>query len=132
MPAFQYEGDTPFSDSGGIDPATLPTTGIGMTQLADTDYVDLPVYVPDGLTLSVYLWGARTDAQTTPSGLVVSLYDYGAGETVASSNTELLTAADVEDDALTTLEGPTDASLRITNSTGGELNAGGIFGFQIA
>lgn len=114
----------------GGDPASheAPTASVGMTALADTEYVDIPVYVPADMTLKVWLWSARTTAQTTPSGLTLSLYDYGAGQTVLSERA----AFHAEDGGFVELAGETDASLRLNNNTGGQLTAGGVFGFTIS
>lgn len=118
MAAFDVESSV-FGGGGGGLSASIP-----MTQLADTDFVDVPIRVPDGMTLTVTKWGVRTDGQTTPAGLTVSVYDYETSATVASESTDY---SEVE----VTLDGPADASLRVTNSTGAQLNAGGLFGYTI-
>lgn len=111
---------------GGEHKQSLVTDTVKMTQLADTDYVDIPVYIPAGKTLYIWFWGVRTDMQTTPQGLTAQLYNHGLDLVVNSANTRHDTG-----NPLASLDGPVDASLRVSNQTGGQLNAGGYFSATI-
>lgn len=120
-----------YSASGGggfrkEDKQSLVTDTVKITQMAHEDFVDIPVYIPEGKTLYVWLWGVRTDMQTTPEGLTAQLYDHGLNRALSSANTRYQTG-----NPLVWTDGPVDASLRIYNGTGEQLNAGGYFGATI-
>jgi len=102
------------------------THPIPISELADGDYVDYPLRVPTDKTVKVWKWGARTAAQSTPDGLTVGLYDYGAGNYVASSNTAHATG-----DPLASGSGAGDFALRLENTTGTTHNAGADFSATI-
>jgi hypothetical protein len=108
------------------DKQAMTTHPVALTELADGDYVDLPVRVPTGKTIEVWKWGARTDAQTTPAGLTVGLYDYDAAAYVASANTGHATG-----NPLASHDGAGDLALRLENTTGGTVNAGADFSATI-
>lgn len=124
MPEMRFSGKG--GGFSGEHKQSLVTDTVKITQLADTDYVDIPMYIPDGRTLYVWLWGVRTDTQTTPAGLTAQLHDHELDVIIDSANTEFEIG-----NPLTSLEGPADASLRVYNDTGNQLNAGGYFSATI-
>lgn len=125
MPEIQYSTSNGegFNDN---DKQSLVTDTVKMTQLADTDFVDIPAYIPEGKTLYIWLWGTRTDLQTTPFGLTAELYNHNQGYVVESANTKYQVG-----NPIVSLTGSTDASLRIRNETGSQVNAGGYFSATI-
>jgi hypothetical protein len=108
------------------DKQAMTTHPVPISEIPDADYVDVPVRVPQGKTLNVWKWGARTDSQTTPAGLTVGLYDYDAAAYVTSTNTAYKTGT-----PLASADGAGDLALRLENATGGKLNAGADFSVTI-
>lgn len=108
------------------DKQATTTHPIPMSELADTDWVDYPIRVPSGKTVNVWKWGGRTDTQSTPSGLVVGLYNYDTESYVGSANTAYATGS-----PLVSHDGAADLALRLENSSGGTVNAGADFSVTI-
>lgn len=108
------------------DKQAMTTHPVALSELADADYIDLPFSVPEGKSVSVWKWGALTDAQTTPDGLLVGLYDYSTGTYVESQSTPHATGA-----PLVSSDGAGDYALRLENATGAAHNAGAEFSATI-
>lgn len=105
--------------------AHIPTS-----EIPDTDHAEIPVHIPAGQTLEVWVWGCRDDTQSTPVGLTVELFDETGAVSVASANTAHATGAPIA-----SLAGGTagkDATLRLDNATGGPINAGAKFGYTVS
>jgi len=117
------------STAGGFtesDKQAMTTHPIPVTEIADGDYVDYPIRVPSGKTAKVWKWGARTDAQTTPNGLTVGLWDYDSASYISSESVAYATGS-----PRASHEGAGDLALRVENQTGGTLNVGGDFSVTI-
>lgn len=119
------DGSLTLDAEGGAsveDKQAWSTHPVALSELADSDFVDYPIRAPDGKTINVWKWGARTFENTTPNGLLVGLYDYDAGGYVASASTAHATG-----DPLASADGPGDYALRLENTTGGTVDAGADF-----
>jgi hypothetical protein len=108
------------------DKQALSTHPVAMSELANGDYVDIPMRVPNGKTVYVWKWGCRTDNLTTPNGLTVGLYDNDAAAYILNENTPYNTGA-----PLASHDGAGDLSLRLENATGGTISAGADFSATI-
>ncbi len=108
------------------DKQAMTTHPIPVTEIADGDYVDFPMRVPEGKTAKVWKWGARTDAQTTPNGLTVGLWDFDSASYISSESVAYATGS-----PRASHEGAGDLALRVENQTGGTLNVGADFSATI-
>lgn len=107
-----------------------PNAHLPTTELADTDYAAIPIHIPANQTLDVFVWGARTDAQGTPVGLTVELYDETGAVSVLSQNTAHNTGNPIA--SLSAGSTSSDATLRLNNGTGGTVNAGAKFAYTVS
>jgi len=122
-------GSATLNAQGGMttaDKQNLTTHPIGMSELASGDWIDLPIRVPNGRTAKVWKWGTRTESQTTPSGLIVGLYDYDANAYINSASTAYSVS-----NPLASHAGAGDLAVRLENKTSGSLNAGADFSVTI-
>lgn len=106
-----------------------PNDSIKFSSIPGGDHVGIPVVIPAGKTLHVHLWGARTDTETTPSGLTVELFDETNTTSIKSENTKR-----TADESLATLSAGSsdiDATLRLDNATGSSQDAGAFFGYEV-
>lgn len=128
---YNWRGPSPTSSNKVADLVDQPNGHLPITELADTDFADLTIPVPDGSTLEVYLWGCRTASGTTPAGLTVQLVDAG-GTTQASANTARSASTSSPVASLANDSGSISYyRLRLDNSTGGAVDAGAVFGYQV-
>lgn len=106
-----------------------PNNSITIQTIADASNVAIPVRVPAGETMRLWVWGVRSSTQTTPAGLTAVFYDETAGAQVNAASTSYETGGPIA-----SLDGGTtgkDATLRVNNATGGPIDAGGVFGYTI-
>lgn len=125
-----FQGDVTKAGTQVPDVHEAPNAHIQHSTLPDGDHAAQPVYIPDGQTLEVWLWGARTDVPDTPAGLTVELYDETADVSVSSESTARTTGAPVA--SLSASGSAVDATLRVDNATGAEVVAGASFGYTVS
>lgn len=106
-----------------------PNLHIPMSEIPAGDYAAQPVYIPANSTLYVWMWGARTDGQSTPSSLTVELYDETGAASVLSESTARTTGSPVT--SLSAGTTASDATLRLNNGATSAVNAGAQFGYTI-
>lgn len=109
-----------------------PNGQIPTTTIADTDSAEITVPVPNGQTLTVYVWGGyRVPAGDAPTGLVVELLD-GGDTSQASANT-VRTASTTGVASLSNSSGSLSVyKLRVSNGTGAEEDIAATFGYEVA
>lgn len=112
------------------DMHVTPNAHIPTSEIKDTDHAEIRVFVPAGQTIEVWSWGARTNSNTTPTGLTVELYDDAAGSSVFSENTPHNTGSPITSSSGGT--GGKTHTLRLDNATGGSVKAGAKFGYTIS
>lgn len=110
------------SEGGGGEerPASeQPNLHIELSELADGEWIDQPIHVPDGLTLNLYAYGCRNDTGNTPSGLQVGLIDVSDGSTISNASSPW-----TKDTPISSVGGPADVFVRLINNSGGTEIAG--------
>jgi len=96
--------------------ATIP-----LTEIADGNTaVGLRKQIPSGKTLRVLEVGVEDDSGAAPSGLTIEVQDLTNATTIVSQN-----ARHAEGSPLNSKSGAIDVAFRVSNATGGSVNASG-------
>lgn len=96
--------------------ATIP-----LTEIADANTaVGLRKHVPSGQTLRILEVGVEDDTGSAPSGLTIEAQDLTNSTAIVSENSR-----HTEGSPIASKSGAIDVSFRVSNSTGGSVNASG-------
>lgn len=130
-----FDKETDFEGAPVKNVHVRPNAHIAMSAIPNGDHAAIPVHIPDGKTLKVWMWGCRDETQSTPANLTVELFDETNSTSVASESTARNTGEPVNDGSsrveLEASGSAVDATLRLDNATGSELKAGAQFSYTV-
>lgn len=115
------DGDGSVTVDGQDDTLRMRQATIPLSEIADTNTaVGLRKLIPSGKTLKILEIGVEDDTGSAPSGLTIEVRDHTNGVDVVSQNTRHNEGSPIASKA-----GAIDVSFRVSNGTGGSVNASG-------
>lgn len=115
------DGDGTVTVDGQDDTIQTRQATIPLTEIADTNTaVGLRKLIPSGKTLKVLEIGVEDDTGSAPAGLTIDVRDHTNAVDIVSQNTR-----HSEGSPIASKSGAIDVSFRVSNGTGGSVNASG-------